>query len=272
VLNPAALVLVACLAGGESPAIALIIDDLGNRPDADRAALELPGPPAYAILPFTPQSAALAARARRNGAEVLLHLPMEADARNHLLGPGALLASMTRAEFTRALHAALREVPYIIGVNNHMGSRLTRDGERMGWLMAELAAAGGLLFIDSRTTPRSAAGIAARRAHVPYAARDVFLDNRRDEDYVDHQFDLLVAHAVRNGEAIGIAHPHAVTLAVLTRRLRGLSDARIVPLAEVVRRRQCRERAPATAPPSVAPATAALTERAGDRDHAEHAE
>jgi polysaccharide deacetylase 2 family uncharacterized protein YibQ len=266
----ATFIVAGCLAAGPPapPAIALLIDDLGYRPVADRAALALPGPVVYAILPFTPGARALATDARRAGKTVFLHLPMEATRDNHLLGPGALLRAMPRASFTAAVRQALREVPYVSGVNNHMGSVLTGDLERMRWLMAELRAAGPLVYVDSRTTAASVAGQAAAEAHVPYVARDVFLDNEPGAAHVEARFDALLAHARAHGDAIGIAHPHPPSIAVLARRLAQLRDVELVPLAEVVRRRHCR----GTPPAGSALPVAAGAEPGERGDHAAHAD
>jgi uncharacterized protein len=231
----------ACLhAQPATPAVALIIDDLGHRPAGDRAALALPGAVTFAILPHSPAATALAVRARASGRDVLLHLPMEAEADNHLLGAGALRADMARGEFVSTLHDALASVPYLSGVNNHMGSRLTRDRERMDWLMAELRAVGSLLYVDSRTTPGSTAAAAAAAQALPYAVRDVFLDNRQDPSYIERQFERLLARAARHGDAVGIAHPHPATLAVLARRLPALAGMRLVGIRRLIAERACR--------------------------------
>lgn len=238
----AAWLLGACLALPETPAIAIIIDDLGNRLAEDRAAVSLPGPLAYGILPFTPHAEALALRANEAGKEVLLHLPMEADADNHLLGPGALDSTMPRPDFVEAVRRALDGVPHLVGVNNHMGSRLTRDSLRMGWLMDELGARGTLLYVDSRTTAHTVARRAARRASVPYLSRDVFLDNELDATYISAQFDALVEHAQMRGTGVGIAHPHPETTAVLFERLGALEGVRLVPLSRLGEERACDDR------------------------------
>ena len=165
---------------------------------------------------------------------------MEADSHNQLLGPGALLGNMSRGEFSTAVQQALVAVPYLSGVNNHMGSLLSRDSQRMAWLMAELRAAGLPLYLDSRTTSHSVAAHAARQAHVPFIARDVFLDNQPKAAYVRIQFDRLLAHARRHGDAVGIGHPHPATLTVLRERLGALNSIRLVSLTELLRTRDCR--------------------------------
>lgn len=205
----------------------------------DRAAIDLPGPLAYAILPYSPFARELAKAAQASGKDVLLHIPMEAESDNHLLGRGALNTTMERGVFVKTLRDALTSVPYLSGVNNHMGSRLTRDLERMRWLMSELDTIGDLVYIDSRTTPKTVARRAASEANVPFIARDVFLDNRRDAEYIHPQVDALISHAIENGEGIGIAHPHPETIAVLVERLAMLDGVRLVSPTTLLRLRDC---------------------------------
>ena len=235
----AAVLFAACLVAGERPAVAIIVDDLGNRYADDHAAISLPGPIAYGILPFTPLGRSLAHTANAEGREVLLHLPMEADDDNHLLGPGALNMQMNRDDFVVAVRNALADVPHLSGVNNHMGSLLTRDPERMRWLMDEIRTRGGLVYVDSRTTSETAARQAALEANVPYIARDVFLDNNRSPAYIHAQFDRLVALALERGSAVGIGHPYPETTAVLLERLGALERVRLVSLAELRASRAC---------------------------------
>jgi polysaccharide deacetylase 2 family uncharacterized protein YibQ len=122
--------------GAEAPAptLAIIIDDMGNTQGPGNTALALPGALTYSFLPHTRFARPLAERAHAAGREVMLHLPMEPDDRANP-GPGGLTQDMTRAELERTLAQDLAAVPHVAGVNNHMGSRLTRHAETMGWLM-----------------------------------------------------------------------------------------------------------------------------------------
>jgi uncharacterized protein len=211
-----------CLAGGqelgaEPVRIALIIDDMGNRKVAGERALSLPGNITYAFLPQTPYAWQQATRAHEQHREVMLHLPMESDLGNPL-GAGALTLTMPREEFLATLEHDLASIPYVTGVNNHMGSLLTRDPTSMRWLMGSLREA-DLYFIDSRTTDATVAEQVAQDNLVASARRHVFLDYIQSKAVVREQLAALIATARRQGSAIGIGHPYPETLEVLAQEL-----------------------------------------------------
>jgi len=215
--------------------IAIIIDDLGNSLHLGRQAVELPGALTYSVLPKLPYSREIAQRAHVGGKEVMLHLPMQTH-EGHSLGPGGLHRALSRIEFARAVRASLASVPYVSGVNNHMGSLLTRDRAAMRWLMQDLRCFHDLYFVDSRTDVRTVARKFAREAGLANAQRDVFLDNQQDPDYVRSQFRRLIEKAQQDGTAIGIGHPYPATLAVLAEELPRLAaqGIQLVPVSKLV--------------------------------------
>ena len=128
------------------------------------------------------------------------------------------MANMNREEFTNILETNLRHVPNIIGLNNHMGSLLTRHSGQMQWLMETLKV-NGYLFIDSMTHNMSVAADVARENNLPYLTRDVFLDHIQTRANVRKKFMELVATAKRKGSALAIGHPHPETIEVLAEML-----------------------------------------------------
>ena len=117
------------------------------------------------------------------------------------------------------------------------GSRFTSDRHAMDVVMAEVKKR-GLLFLDSLTARRSTGKSVADAHKVPYAVRNVFLDNARKTSKVTEQLHLLEKVAERNGTAVGIGHPHKVTAEALKiwipeAQKRGFA---IVPVSTVVRR------------------------------------
>lgn len=239
-MSLATLALGACLAlagAGAPPAprIAILIDDIGYQPAADLDALGLAGAYSYAILPHAPHGARFSAAANALGRDSLLHLPMEAEHSNELLGPGALRRRMDESTMAATLAAGLASVGPVVGINNHMGSRLTREPRAMRRLALSLGrAAPHLFFIDSRTTPRTVAASVLRSAGIPVLERDVFLDHERNPSTIRRQLELLVRLAHRRGSALGIGHPYRETLSVLRGFRPGAAGVRLVPASSLM--------------------------------------
>jgi len=208
--------------------------------------LSLPGEVTYAFLPYTPHAARLAEEAHQRGKQVLLHLPMTSHD-GAALGPGALTLHMTETAFKATLLESLGAVPHAAGLNNHMGSLLTRHPGAMTWVMEALAFRRGLFFIDSRTTPETVAQRTAREHGVPTTRRDVFLDNQRDPEAIRGQFRLLLAKARKQGYAVGIGHPYPETIDTLKSELAGLErqNVRLIPVSELITLQQRRDPWPA---------------------------
>lgn len=193
--------------------LAIIIDDLGYNLELGRRSLQLPGAITVAILPFTPHAQSLAEYAHQHGKEIMLHAPMS-NKRKLALGPGALLDGMQKTEFLAILRRDLANIPYVRGLNNHMGSQLTEQAEPMSWLMEELKAQ-RLYFVDSRTSAGTQALHMAERIQLPSRKRDIFLDDERDQQVIRAQLIKAMQLARKNGATIAIGHPYPETLAVL---------------------------------------------------------
>jgi len=219
--------------------IAIIIDDLGNK-SSDIAAIELPGAVACAFLPHTPHTQRLAKLAHANNKEVMLHAPMQSMHDDKKLGPGSLTLDMTEPEFLKTLQEDLASIPHVQGVNNHMGSLLTRHPGHMLWLMQEINRHGDLFFVDSRTTKHSVARMVANENHVPSMTRDVFLDAKDNAAFVEKQFDRLLKIARTHGSALAIGHPYPDTMKVLKKRLQQLESEKVdlVPVSTLLKYRQ----------------------------------
>jgi len=200
-----------------SPTIAIIIDDMGHhyRNGADLA--EMPYPLTLAFLPKRRYTKELASLAYEYGKEIMLHVPME-NTLGIALGQGALTSTMPEQAVKASLAESLRSIPYVMGVNNHMGSLLTTRPKTMIWVMEHLKST-PYYFVDSRTSASSVAAKAARDQGVPNMSRDIFLDHEQTSSYVRSQFSKLIDVAQRKGTAIAIGHPHKVTIDFLRHAL-----------------------------------------------------
>jgi polysaccharide deacetylase 2 family uncharacterized protein YibQ len=202
--------------------LAILLDDAGQRRELVPRASELPDEIAVAVLPFLPYSMESAIELGEAGHEVWLHLPMEAIGGADP-GPGALRVDMSDDELRDAVHLAINNIPNLVGVNNHMGSRATADLRMMTWVMQELAVM-DLAFLDSRTTVETVAEEAARAQGVPTGRRHVFLDNVRSASAVKKQLDEAVYRALMEGEIVAIGHLNEVTIGVLANEIPSLSE------------------------------------------------
>lgn len=205
--------------------LAILLDDAGQKMDLVSLAGALPPEVGVAVLPFLPYSTESALAFHEAGHEVWLHLPMEAVGGKDP-GPGALTTEMSDAELHDAVFMAVNNIPHVVGVNNHMGSRATADLKMMTWVMQDLASM-DLAFLDSRTTVETVAEEAARAQGVKTGRRHVFLDNQRDRGAISAQLAEAVYRSRMEGEIVAIGHLTEVTVSVLADELPGLSERRV---------------------------------------------
>lgn len=220
---------------GPKPRIAIIIDDVGYEKEIVHRLMALKAPLTLSILPHSPFNKEIASAAHQAGFDVMLHLPMEPMEYPDVdPGPGVLLTGMPPDTLLRQLEENIADVPHIKGVNNHMGSKLTAESTRLYQIFSVLKKQ-NLFFIDSRTTEKSLCRPSAGKLQVPFAERDVFLDNTLSEADIKNQLDLLVDIAGSRGKAIGIAHPHEKTWLALQACLPLIEEqAELVPASALV--------------------------------------
>ena len=217
------------------PKIGIIIDDLGYDISLANALLELDLALTFSVLPFTPNTRLIARKAWNDGRETMLHLPMEPmnyPAINP--GDGVLLISMDREMILDTLNRDLSQIPFVAGVNNHMGSRFTKNRKKMVTVLAELKKK-GLYYIDSRTSSDTVAFDVAKKMALRTASRDIFLDNHLSENALKIQMERLLSVARHKGSAIGIGHPHKKTFDLLKNFQTTLTnEAEVVPASNLV--------------------------------------
>lgn len=217
--------------------IALLIDDFGySQGTAVNIFLrELNVPLTISIIPGTPYDKLIAKEAHRNGKEVTLHLPMEPKGNFNNQYKWIILSGMKKEEIEKITKEAIRDIPYCVGMNNHMGSLVTSEEKTMQPLL-EVIKKKNLYFVDSRTTPDSIAFALAKKMGIKSAYREVFLDNEKNNKYIKQQFQKLILIAKKRGEALGIAHSNLVTAHTLKEIIQQLENRKIelVYVSEIV--------------------------------------
>lgn len=186
--------------------VAVIIDDFGNGQGGTQEMLSLPIKLTVAIMPFLPTTQTDAELAHQKGYDVIVHMPMEPKHGNpKWLGPGAITSKMSDEEVRRKVEEAIDNVPHAIGMNNHMGSKITGD-ERIMSIVLQVCRERGLFFVDSKTNYHSVVGKLAANMGMPPVANHIFLDDSHTVSHIAKQMKAVEAYALEHDNCITIGH------------------------------------------------------------------
>lgn len=232
--------------------LSIVIDDFGYRPVEENKVLQMPAAISVAVLPNAPHAREMATKAHQGGHEVLIHLPM-APLSKQPLEKDTLTPEMSSEELARIVRDASGKVPFAVGLNNHMGSKMTSSLPGMQKVMQVLNQY-NYYFLDSMTIGNSQSIPAAQGTHVKVLKRRVFLDDSQNESAIREQFTRAVKLAQRDGYAIAIGHPHPTTVRVLQQMLPSLpGDITLVRPSQLLNEPVHQGKTPPTSDKSPAP-------------------
>ncbi|SFF20932.1 hypothetical protein SAMN04487969_11842 [Paenibacillus algorifonticola] len=218
--------------------LAIVIDDFGNDMAGTEEMLKLPIKFTAAVMPFMPSTRKDAEEAHRLGHDVIVHMPMEPNkGLRKWLGPGAITADLSDAEIRKRINAAIDNVPHAIGMNNHMGSKVTAD-ERIMRIVLDVCKQRGLFFLDSRTTYKTVVPKVSKELGVPLLSNDVFLDDVYTLQHIGKQMNEVQKHLATHVTCVVIGHvgpPGKKTAAVLRQSIADMNAAvSFVKLSDMV--------------------------------------
>lgn len=192
---------------GEKAKVALVIDDFGqSNITGVKEMLAIDRPFTLAVMPYLEYTEQHAREGAKLGHEVIVHLPMQPiKGKASWLGPGAITADMTPEEIIDQVRKDFAQVPGAKGFNNHMGSLITGREDLLRPVL-EVTRQMNFFVLDSKTTGDSMIIPLARSMGIPYAERDVFLDEEKSIAHVQAQLNWLADVALANGSAVGIGH------------------------------------------------------------------
>lgn len=220
--------------------VAIVIDDFGNVGTDSNKMVEINRPLTCAIIPFLDHSKEAAELAHSHGHEVIIHLPMEPHKGDpKWLGEKGITEKQTTKEIKDIVKEAIENIPYAVGLNNHMGSKATENQRIMEAIISVLSE-NRMYIIDSKTSPKSVVEKVAHQYNVPYLERMVFLDNKKDVYSIKQQIRKLGDLALENKYAIAIGHvgPEGgeVTVRAIVEMIPELEEMgiRIVPASQLL--------------------------------------
>lgn len=213
----------------EAPKIIIILGGMGlNEKLTNQAAKDLPAEVTFAFAPYGNNLQAQVDKARANGHEVLLQLPLEPvgfPATNP--GPNTLLADAKDGENTTSLYWHMSRFAGYAGVINYMGGRFLSSARAVKPLLMELRKR-GLLFIEDGSLALSATEDVARSLQFQVRRGQLVIDVNADADSITSALNLLEEEANKNGFAIGTGSGLEITVRTVADWAKAAADRGVI--------------------------------------------
>ena len=197
----------------DRPKIAILLGGMGLNPKLTKSAIDdLPGDVTFAFAPYGENLQAQVDKARANGHEVLLQLPMEPmgyPANNP--GPKTLLAdadvkpTWKRSTGTWAASLAIRALP------TTWAAACSRQHAALKPVLQEIQKR-GLVYLEDSSTSLTSSTDVAKDVDLPERHAQIVIDSDPTPQSIANALDLLENEARTNGFAIGTGSGLEVTL------------------------------------------------------------
>jgi polysaccharide deacetylase 2 family uncharacterized protein YibQ len=221
------------------PKIAIIVGGMGLSQTGTQSAIEkLPADMTFAFAPYGASLDRWMQKARRDGHELLLQLPMEPfDYPDNDPGPYTLLVGETADQMKARLSWLLSRVTNYVGVTNYMGARFTATEEPLQRLLGEVTRR-GLMYLDDGSSSRSLAAATANGLRTPFSHADIVIDDVPRPEDISARLLQLEGTARAQGVAVGIASALPVTINELARWSKDLEQRglQLIPISASIDR------------------------------------
>jgi len=220
-----------------APRVAILVTGLGL-PDAPSGDViqGLPAPVSIAFGAFGRSLQDGVTRARDDGHEVLLQIPLEPNDWPKVdPGPHTLLTTLPPEENMKRLQWLMSRYTGYVGVTNHMGNKFETSSQSLEPMLEELKRR-GLLYVDDGV-PDSTAGQIANTIGLDYSLASVQIDGSQSAAEIAKQLATLEATAKERGIAIGVVRLKSTTakqIAEWAGKLEGKGIV-LVPVSAAVR-------------------------------------
>ncbi|MBH0238066.1 divergent polysaccharide deacetylase family protein [Methylobrevis albus] len=210
---------------GASPKIAIIIGGIGLSQSGTQEALrQLPAEVTLAFAPYGNSLDLWQGRARQDGHELLLQLPLEPfDYPDNDPGPHTLLTTLAPEQNSERLDWLMSRLGAYVGVMNYMGARFTADPAAVEPMLRTLKDR-GLLYFDDGSSSRSRTLEIGRRLSTPVAGADLVVDALPSDADIDARLAQLEQLARTRGLAVGYASALPVSVRRIAEWTRGLEN------------------------------------------------
>lgn len=210
---------------GASPKIAIIIGGIGLSQSGTQEALrQLPAEVTLAFAPYGNSLDLWQGRARQDGHELLLQLPLEPfDYPDNDPGPHTLLTTLDAEKNGERLDWLMSRLGAYVGVMNYMGARFTADPAAVEPMLRTVKDR-GLLYFDDGSSSRSRTLEIGRRLSAAVAGADLVVDALPSDADIDARLAQLEQLARTRGLAVGYASALPVSVRRIAEWTRGLEN------------------------------------------------
>ena len=211
--RPADVFARASAAAPSVPRIAIVVSGLGIGANGTSEALtRLPAAVTFAFSPYGGDVDRLVNRARGEGHEILMQVPMEPlDYPDNDPGPRTLLTSIGAEQNLDRLHWFMSRAQGYVGIANYMGARFTANEPAIAPVLGDVAKR-GLIYFDDGSSPRSLAIQLSGANNGAFAKASVVLDAVPVASEIDSALARLETLARQGGVAIGVASALPVSI------------------------------------------------------------
>jgi len=224
----------------DMPKVAILLGGMGLNAELTKKAIsKLPGEVSFAFAPYGEDLQAQVNRARAQGHEIMLQLPLEPfgyPASNP--GPKTLMTTSDANANLDALAWHMGRFAGYTGITNYMGAKFLTDVAALRPVLAEMKKR-GLIFLDDGTANRSMSAQIGKIIGLPVKAGARVIDADPAEQNIEQALADLEAEAKASGLAIGTGTGLDVTIDAVDEWSRSLAEKGIllVPVSAAYRGR-----------------------------------
>lgn len=201
------------IANSDRPKIAIVLGGMGlNTRLTQKAIKELSGDVTFAFAPYGENLQEQVNRARAQGHEIMLQLPMEPSgypANNP--GPNTLLAEAPEADNIKALRWHMSRFAGYSGITNYLGGRFLSEPASLRPVLAEMKTR-GLVFLEDAAAPTSSLDAVGKATGLRSRRTDMVIDAVGDAASIEAALAQLEKIAEANGFAVGTGSGLEITI------------------------------------------------------------
>jgi polysaccharide deacetylase 2 family uncharacterized protein YibQ len=216
------------------PKIAIMLGGMGlNAKLTEKAVDALPGDVTLGFAPYGENLQEQVNRARAEGHEIMLQVPMEPvgfPATNP--GPKTLMSDASPQENVAALRWHMSRFAGYSGITNYMGARLLVSEEALRPVLAEVRER-GLVYLEDATVNVSVSPKVVEQVRLPMQRAQMVIDADPTAPAIAEALERLEQEAIRNGSAIATGSGLEVTIETVAEWAKTLQEKGIllVPLS-----------------------------------------